>query len=151
MYILYCSPCLETSYNILLHIATWWGTPNTTTLVLVGLSRLLDTNRSTLSIYHVSAPSTTYTLVILAIYYWGAPITYYSILPITSTILLTTYEYLPWLSTPMLWYVTTRYHLSIGMLYLGIYTSTIISTPHHLSYTTLHMYTCHVRDHTNTI
>ena len=72
MYILYCSPCLETSYNILLHIATWW---DTSIYILVVLHTL---------VYHLLRHSTTYTLVILAIYYWGALILTYHYLPIYS-------------------------------------------------------------------
>ncbi len=74
MYILYCSPCLETSYNILLHIAT--GGDTTYTYYYHPYCIMLsNTSTSTHSIYHVLRHSTTYTLVILAIYYWGAPYT----------------------------------------------------------------------------
>ena len=77
MYILYCSPCLETSYNILLHIATWW---DTSIYILVVLHTL---------VYHLPSPSTTYTLVILAIYYWGTPNT--NMLPSTYIPIYSTY------------------------------------------------------------
>ena len=67
---------------------------------------------NTLSIYHVSAPSTTYTLVILAIYCWGASI---------SILLSTT---------------------AIGTRSIGIYTSYYISLPtiyHTLHYICIHV------------
>ena len=88
----------------------------------------------------LSRHSTTYTLVILAIYYWGA----------SNTLLSNTYL------VPSIDNTNTIGLVSIGVggMLPGIVLSTyryLYLTPHHLSYTTLHMYTCHVRDHTNTI
>ena len=63
-------PCLETSYNIPLHIATWW---DTSIYILVVIHTL---------VYHLLRHSTTYTLVILAIYCWGSTNT--NMLPTTD-------------------------------------------------------------------
>ncbi len=78
---------------------------------------------STLSIYHVSAPSTTYTLVILAIYYWGASNTNIPTPIISSTIpntylLYTLYLYIPYNTTIYhIYYNTTNTHKTMKYLY----------------------------------
>ncbi len=118
---------------------------------------LSNTSTSTHSIYHVLRHSTTYTLVILAIYYWGAPL---SILHVT-TISTTTYRYQYCVLLTRCIYTILCYQATVTTTsddystsythyasYLHIYIGTryaLYLTPHHLSYTTLHMYTCHVR------
>ncbi len=107
---------------------------------------LSNTSTSTHSIYHVLRHSTTYTLVILAIYYWGHLIVTYLYLPITSTLYLLLLLYtiypitpLPILGTSLLILVgcllsilygvgLSSLSLSYGYLVLG--TMLLISTPH---------------------
>ena len=69
---------------------------------------------------------------------------YYLYLPSTP-LAMDRYYYTRYTLLMLLTMVLSYYSMSIYR-YLVLGTMLLISTPHHLSYTTLHMYTCHVRD-----